>query len=669
MPADVADNGGKMLQRFEQRARVNRISTEEATGAVSADRPDSNPPSQGFSVEPRARGVSAPRRPKAKAAPEPRPPSTNSRPPSGASEGSGCPRCGRALQGRALVMHLKTCGVPSRSRGDPFAKPDPAQSSQSTPTRGYRATGAGSGDGTGKAQQPPPSPPIPTANRRNVPAQERPPSPPIPTHSRRTGPAQHAQQRPTSPPLPTASRQNGPVPAARPGSPALPGAGAQAMGSASLAMHDEEAPPDEPVAPCPHCGRTFRISALERHIGICQKVFQEKRKVFNAVKQAVPDEAAKAKKAHEKQEKMEKVAQGRKGPQDRPIKPGAQSDPITDARQHGPNGAQVREEPPSIWSFKEKAEKRDRHGMPGGSFRRFSAVSEIVERVSPLLCELLGYEPESLIGRIKDIPLARMGRDNDSRNHGRISKAVVKLPSGLQGITTHQPRNAQRSLQGTFRAAATGAEGDAVILDADGMPLSCRLLATPLFVVLWKSTCKWLLENSVFERVRGKIAQCVPRGFGQFLRQPAAPHIIDCQEVACIMTDVANTTRFATSQPPRMMAELLHQVNKQTFVYVTANRVVQREAHPYVYIHEAVGDSLLLLCNAEFMARYPGRTASIAIYVAAEDCSVGWKQALRCRFCTWVLELQVIVCFCADCTAPTAFAKHEGSRGYCPSGS
>jgi len=96
------------------------------------------------------------------------------------------------------------------------------------------------------------------------------------------------------------------------------------MGSASLAMHDEEAPPDEPVAPCPHCGRTFRISALERHIGICQKVFQEKRKVFNAVKQAVPDEAAKAKKAHEKQEKMEKVAQGRKGPQDRPIKPGAQ---------------------------------------------------------------------------------------------------------------------------------------------------------------------------------------------------------------------------------------------------------------------------------------------------------------------------------------------------------
>ena len=37
----------------------------------------------------------------------------------------------------------------------------------------------------------------------------------------------------------------------------------------------------------------------------------------------------------------------------------------------------------------------------------------------------------------------------------------------------------------------------------------------------------------------------------------------NAQEVACIMTDVANTTRFATSQPPRMMAELLHQASSQ----------------------------------------------------------------------------------------------------------
>ncbi|CAE7327721.1 gca [Symbiodinium natans] len=144
---------------------------------------------------------------------------------------------------------------------------------------------------------------------------------------------------------------------------------------------------------------------------------------------------------------------------------------------------------------------------------------------------------------------------------------------------------------------------DAVILDADGNPLSCRLMV---------NIHADLSSKLVFESVKGKIAQCVPRGFGRYLRQPEVPHVIDCEEVACIMTDLANTTRFAATHPPRRMAELLHQV------YVTANAVVQREAHPYVYIHEAVGDSLLLLCNAEFMARYPGRTASIAIYVAAE---------------------------------------------------
>ena len=35
------------------------------------------------------------------------------------------------------------------------------------------------------------------------------------------------------------------------------------------------------------CQQTARQSALERHMGICQKVFQEKRKVFNAVRKPV----------------------------------------------------------------------------------------------------------------------------------------------------------------------------------------------------------------------------------------------------------------------------------------------------------------------------------------------------------------------------------------------
>eukprot|EP00437_Effrenium_voratum_P021464 CAMPEP_0181448554 /NCGR_PEP_ID=MMETSP1110-20121109/27199_1 /TAXON_ID=174948 /ORGANISM="Symbiodinium sp., Strain CCMP421" /LENGTH=393 /DNA_ID=CAMNT_0023572705 /DNA_START=4 /DNA_END=1185 /DNA_ORIENTATION=- len=246
---------------------------------------------------------------------------------------------------------------------------------------------------------------------------------------------------------------------------------------------------------------------------------------------------------------------------------------------------QVREEPPSIWSFKEKARSvASPQSRKSWSVCLHCDSNFTITKVEPELCELLGYEPESLIGRSVLVLMPAVVADAHAALFRRLREAPASKRAAL--VAGHISRCR-----------------DAVILDADGMPLSCRLLV---------HIHGDLSSKLVFERVRGKIAQCVPRGFGQFLRQPAAPHIIDCQEVACIMTDVANTTRFATSQPPRMMAELLHQV------YVTANRVVQREAHPYVYIHEAVGDSLLLLCNAEFMARYPGRTASIAIYVAAE---------------------------------------------------
>ncbi|CAE7563892.1 npr2 [Symbiodinium pilosum] len=235
-------------------------------------------------------------------------------------------------------------------------------------------------------------------------------------------------------------------------------------------------------------------------------------------------------------------------------------------------------------SYQEKV----RHVTSPGSPKTWSTwlrcdSNFVITEVQLELCKLLRYEPESLIGR----------------------SVLVLMPSVVSEAHASLFRRLQ-AMPGWRREALLGHASrcrDAVILDSEGAPLPCRLTV---------NIHADLSSKLVFESVRGKIAQCVPRGFGQFLRQPAAPHIIDCQEVACIMTDVANTTRFATSQTPRMMAELLHQV------YVTANAVVQREAHPYVYIHEAVGDSLLLLCNAEFMARYPGRTASIAIYVAAK---------------------------------------------------
>jgi hypothetical protein len=37
-----------------------------------------------------------------------------------------------------------------------------------------------------------------------------------------------------------------------------------------------------PTSPCPHCGRSFNSKALSKHIKICEKVFLQKRKAFNA---------------------------------------------------------------------------------------------------------------------------------------------------------------------------------------------------------------------------------------------------------------------------------------------------------------------------------------------------------------------------------------------------
>ena len=44
--------------------------------------------------------------------------------------------------------------------------------------------------------------------------------------------------------------------------------------------------------------------------------------------------------------------------------------------------------------------------------------------------------------------------------------------------------------------------------------------------------------------------------------------------------------------------------------------LVQRAGDPHGNVVESLG--LLLLCNAEFMGRFPGRTAAIGIYVASK---------------------------------------------------
>ena len=39
-----------------------------------------------------------------------------------------------------------------------------------------------------------------------------------------------------------------------------------------------------PTTPCPHCGRSFNSNAFSKHIKICEKVFLQKRKAYNAQK-------------------------------------------------------------------------------------------------------------------------------------------------------------------------------------------------------------------------------------------------------------------------------------------------------------------------------------------------------------------------------------------------
>lgn len=69
----------------------------------------------------------------------------------------------------------------------------------------------------------------------------------------------------------------------------------QAAAAAERAAAEAEAEvADMPTEACPDCGRCFNAAALARHIKICQKVFQQKRKAFDATKQRQAEGADKA---------------------------------------------------------------------------------------------------------------------------------------------------------------------------------------------------------------------------------------------------------------------------------------------------------------------------------------------------------------------------------------
>lgn len=142
-----------------------------------------------------------------------------------------------------------------------------------------------------------------------------------------------------------------------------------------------------------------------------------------------------------------------------------------------------------------------------------------------------------------------------------------------------------------------------VVLDSNKEAVVCSVS-----VVLRKD----LSSKVILQNTEGKLLNTVPLGFGRYINDKPDCHVRDFEDVMCVMMDVAGSTRFSQSKPASVMAELFHQM------YVIANSVVLQEAFPFAYIHEIVGDSLLLLVNAGFMVRYPSRAAAIGSHVAMQ---------------------------------------------------
>mmetsp|Transcript_38563 Transcript_38563/g.110747 ORF Transcript_38563/g.110747 Transcript_38563/m.110747 type:complete len:367 (-) Transcript_38563:191-1291(-) len=52
-----------------------------------------------------------------------------------------------------------------------------------------------------------------------------------------------------------------------------------AFPAGGMPMEEED---DGPLVPCPECGRNFKEARLEKHVKVCKKVFQQKRKAFDS---------------------------------------------------------------------------------------------------------------------------------------------------------------------------------------------------------------------------------------------------------------------------------------------------------------------------------------------------------------------------------------------------
>lgn len=129
-----------------------------------------------------------------------------------------------------------------------------------------------------------PAPQKPPPRTRSVPAprpaREEAPSPEVPVQRHRVPvrlgkptPQQPAQPvfRPDSPPIATAM--------------AVPLDPVQ-LAERALQLASAE---DDDLVPCQYCNRKFNANAHAKHVNVCIKVFQKKRKVFNSTEHRLPD--------------------------------------------------------------------------------------------------------------------------------------------------------------------------------------------------------------------------------------------------------------------------------------------------------------------------------------------------------------------------------------------
>ncbi|CAE8583265.1 unnamed protein product [Polarella glacialis] len=213
----------------------------------------------------------------------------------------------------------------------------------------------------------------------------------------------------------------------------------------------------------------------------------------------------------------------------------------------------------------------------------------VIQEASMLACALLRYDRQDLVGRpILDLmPPAvalvhrKMFRDLRQCSPGDFSRAARQIKSNMSKCR------------------------EFVLLDSHHDPVVCDVS------VDLRSD---LSSTVLLKEVKGKVLHTVPRGFEKFINtSKPCFHAKEYDNAVCIMLDLAGSTDFACAHSSMDMAKLLHNV------YITVSDVVARIAFPYAYIHEVVGDSVLMLVDAGFMVSYPSKTALISLDVALES--------------------------------------------------